>query len=71
MKTDPWYLSKRNYATLIMIIIAGASLFSIDLGEDFQGQMETFLTAGGSLAAILVNIISKMKSIQKDETTKN
>jgi len=69
MKTDPWYLSKRNYATLIMIIIAGASLFNIDLGEDFQSQMETFLTAGGSLVAILVNIISKMKSIQKDETT--
>ena len=69
MKTDPWYLSKRNYATLIMIIIAIASLFNIDLGEDFQGQMETFLTAGGSLAGIIINILSKIRSIQKDETT--
>ena len=71
MKTDPWYLSKRNYATLIMVIIAGASLFNIDLGEDFQQQMESFLTAGGALVGIFINVLSKARSIQKDETTKS
>jgi len=71
MKTDPWYLSKRNYATLIMIIIAVASMFNLDLGEDFQQQMETFLTAGGALVGIIINILSKVRSVQKDEATKD
>jgi hypothetical protein len=71
MKTDPWYLSKRNYATLIMVIIAGASLFNIDLGKDFEGQMETFLTAGGAIVGIIINILSKVRSVQKDEATKD
>lgn len=62
---DPWYLSKRNYATLILLIVAAARLFDIELDSQFQENLMNFFTAAGVVVAGALTAWSKFNEKRK------
>ena len=64
---DPWYLSKRNYAALILVIVLGAKLFDVELDSEFKENLMNFLSAAGLLAAVVLNIWSKRNEKKKGD----
>jgi len=64
---DPWYLSKRNYAALILLIVTGAKLFDIELDSEFQENLMNFLSTAGIVVAGVLAIWSKRNEKKKDD----
>lgn len=62
---DPWYLSKRNYAALILVIVALAKLFDIELDSQFQEKLMDFLSTAGILVAGVLAAWSKFNEKKK------
>jgi len=62
---DPWYLSKRNYAALILVIVAFAKLFDIELDSQFQENLMDFLSTAGILVAGVLAAWSKFNEKKK------
>ena len=63
---DPWYLSKRFYAALIMIIVSIASLFGYQVDETIQNGIMEALTALGTLISVVLVVWSKLKEKGKN-----
>lgn len=66
---DPWYLSKRFYAALIMIIVSIASLFGYQMDETIQNGMMEALTALGTLISVVLVVWSKIKEKGKNDAS--
>ena len=67
---DPWYLSKRNYAALILVIVAFAKLFDIELDSQFQENLMDFLSTAGILVAGVLAAWSKYNEGKNDNKIK-
>ena len=67
MDRDPWYLSKRNYAALILLIVTGAKLFDIELDSQFQENLMDFMSSAGIVAAGILAVWSKRNEKKKGE----
>jgi hypothetical protein len=65
-KMDPWYLSKRNYAALILLIVTGARLFDIELDSQFQERLMDFMSSAGVVAAGILAVWSKRNEGKKE-----
>ncbi|HEX9972282.1 MAG TPA: hypothetical protein VGD14_09445 [bacterium] len=62
---DPWYLSKRNYTFLILLIVTGAKLFDIELDSQFQEDLMNFLSTAGIVVAGVLAAWSKYNEKKK------
>ncbi|MFA5387206.1 MAG: hypothetical protein WC322_02310 [Candidatus Paceibacterota bacterium] len=68
--TDPWYLSKRIYAAVVMVIALIASLFGLDLGEETQSSIvEAFVAIAAGVSALLA-VWSKIREAKKAKAEK-
>ena len=67
MDRDPWYLSKRNYAALILLIVTGAKLFDIELDSQFHDDLMNFLSSAGIVIAGVLAIWSKRNEKKKGD----
>jgi len=65
MDRDPWYLSKRNYAALILLIVTGAKLFDIELDSQFQENLMNFMSSAGIVVAGVLALWSKRNEKKK------
>jgi hypothetical protein len=60
-KPDPWYLSKRTYAGVIMLVAMVLGVFGYDIDQDLQANMTDILwTLAGGVAGALA-LWSKVK----------
>jgi len=64
---DPWYVSKRVYAAVILIVATVLTGFRVDIDAETQEVLVTNMTAIGLAGAALVSVVLDLWSKYKEK----